>query len=123
MIICLRCQNGGQPTRSVNIITPQAQLKLKNSRDKREEKVSKMMKFSIFQRNLTYQLLCCIRAHYRTYYTLMFQVLSIQVFHTNLIFTIQLKFTVKMLNSRNSHQTISVHSSTDVQIQNLLSLH
>jgi hypothetical protein len=27
IIICLRCQKGGQPTRSVNIMTPQAHLK------------------------------------------------------------------------------------------------
>jgi len=26
MTICFRCQNGGQPTNSVNIITPQAHL-------------------------------------------------------------------------------------------------
>lgn len=27
--ICLRCQNGGQPTSSVNIITPQAHLEIR----------------------------------------------------------------------------------------------
>lgn len=28
--ICLRCQNGGQPTSSVNMMTPQAQLQNNN---------------------------------------------------------------------------------------------
>lgn len=31
--ICLRCQNGGQPTNSVNIITPQAHLNKKTTKN------------------------------------------------------------------------------------------
>lgn len=83
MTICLRCQNGGQPTSNVNIMTPHAQLKME-SYHKYAISNSKNSTFHNNYVTLTYQLPLSIRATSPTYYISMFLALDSLVFHTNL---------------------------------------
>lgn len=84
--ICFRCQNGGQPTNNVNIITPHAHLILKKP-NKTFHKYEIQCRTHINRKHasiLTHQLLLNIRVIFPTYYILMFRAPNIQVFHKDL---------------------------------------
>lgn len=67
MIICLRCQNGGQPTSNVNIMTPHAQLD-EFERKSGENTVTKLLQILQVSKFLTYLLPLSSRRRAQTYY-------------------------------------------------------
>lgn len=73
--ICRRCQNGGQPTNKVYIITPQAHLN--------QVKYRELLNGNFLYKTvpLTYRLLLSIQWHPQTCYTVAFQVPNNRVFH------------------------------------------
>lgn len=93
MTICFRCQNGGQPTNSVNIITPHAHLHLSFVNYVKETiiilvnriRLNRLyLELNVMTDEHTYQLLLNIRAIFPTCYILVSLVLNSRVFHTGL---------------------------------------